>query len=77
MPYSPVPMATVVRRVAIALLLWFIAVFAITTVVRLRFHRPVVYVGQASASSPDALPFHVGHTGAAILDARHHEQQIG
>lgn len=73
----PRSVGTFLRRVAIALLLWFLVVFAITTAVRLRLARPTVYIGAARASAPDPLPLDVGHARTPVRDARHHEQQVG
>ena len=62
------------RRIALALLIWLLLVFAIATAVRLRLERPTVYIG---ALTPDPLPLDVGDARAPIRDARHHEQEVG
>jgi hypothetical protein len=63
----------VLRRVLLALLLSLLVGFAVGTLIRLRYQRPVGYLG----SAPPTLPLDVVDTPAEILDARHHEQQIG
>jgi hypothetical protein len=45
--------------------------------VRVHLARPTVYIGERGASSANPLPLDVGHAGAAIRHARHHEQQVG
>jgi hypothetical protein len=75
-PYSRL-VGKLLRRLAIALLFWFLIVFAITSALRIRFSRPTVYIGDVRSRSADALPLDVGHSGAAVRDARHHEQEIG
>jgi hypothetical protein len=61
------------KRVLLALLFSLLLGFAIGTWLRLRLERPVVYMG----SAVPRLPLDVGHTGAAILDPGHHEEQVG
>jgi len=63
-----------VRSVLLALLASLLVGLAIGTALRLRMERPVVYIGDWR--SAPGLPLDVGHAGAAILDARHHEQQV-
>jgi hypothetical protein len=45
--------------------------------VRLRLARPTLYIGDRGASPANPLPLDVGHAGAAVRHARHHEQQVG
>ena len=77
---------SLIRRVLLALLLSLLVGFVIGTVLRLRLERPVRYIGRvlgeelAIPALPSALashPLHVRHVGAAILDAGHHEEQVG
>jgi hypothetical protein len=60
-------------RLVLALLLSLCVGLVIGTVIRARLERPVHYLGSALP----AQPLHVDHTGAPVLDPRHHEQQIG
>jgi hypothetical protein len=69
--------AKLLRRIAVALLLWLLIVLAIGTAVRLRLERRTVYIGDVRALAPDPLPLDVGHARAAVRDARHYEQQVG
>ncbi len=49
------------------------------TCVRRGAEAPVRYIGEREAPGASALaagPGHVGHAGPAVLDARHHEQQV-
>ncbi len=62
-----------IRGVLLALLVSLLLGFAVGTALRLWLERPVRYIG----SAPATLPLQVGHAGASVLDARHHEQQIG
>jgi len=61
------------RRLLWLLLLSLLAGLAIGTAIRLRLERPVTYLGSALP----APPLDVGHAGAAVLDPRHHEEQVG
>jgi len=61
------------KRALLALLFSLLLGFAIGTAIRMRLEQPVVYIG----STATGLPLHIGHTGAAILDSGHHEEQVG
>ena len=63
----------VLRSLLLALLLSLLVGFAVGVLLRLRYERPVEYLG----SEPPALPLDVSDTRAEVLDARHHEEQIG
>ncbi len=62
-----------VRGALLALLFSLLLGLAIGTAIRLRLERPVRYLGSAAP----AAPLHVGDAGAAVLDPRHHEEQVG
>ncbi len=62
----------VLRRVLLLLMFSLLFGLAVGTLLRLRLEQPVTYIGSAAA----ALPFHVVDTGAAVLDAGHHEEQV-
>lgn len=61
--------------VLVALLLSLLFGLVVGTVLRLRLERPVEYIGGRLPFA--APPRHVGDARAPVLDARHHEQQIG
>jgi hypothetical protein len=61
------------KRMLLALLFSLLVGFAIGTWLRLRLEEPVVYIGSAASG----LPLDVGLARAAILRARHHEEQVG
>ena len=61
------------RGVFWALLISLLVGFAIGTALRLRLERPIRYIGSAIAPHP----FDVSDALAPVLDARHHEEQIG
>ena len=61
------------RAVFLALLGALLVAFAIGTVLWMRLEHNVHYIG--SAIAPD--PFDVGDSGASVIGARHHEEQIG
>ena len=61
------------RRILLALLFALLFGFAIGTLIRLRLERPLVYLGSAVAPAP----LDIGNSGAVVLGARHHEEQIG
>ena len=63
----------ILRRILLLLLLSLLLGLAIGTAIRLRLERPVYYLGSALP----AAPLDVGDAGAPVLDARHHEQQVG
>ena len=63
----------VLRSVLLALLFSLIVGFLIGLVLRSRLDRRVEYIGSVAP----ARPLHVGDAGAPVLDARHHEEQIG
>jgi hypothetical protein len=54
------------------LVLELIAVFAAATAIRLKLERPTRYIGSALP----ARPYQVADSGALILDASQHEEQI-
>jgi hypothetical protein len=60
------------RRVGIALLCSLFAGFAFGTCLRVQAERPTVYIGSLAPT----LPLDVGEAGAAVLDAREHEEQV-
>jgi hypothetical protein len=62
-----------IKSVLLALLVSLLLGLAIGTLLRLRLEQGVYYIGSAAAPEP----LDVGDTGASILDARHHEEQIG
>ena len=62
----------VLRGILLALLLSLIFGLLVGTALRLRMQRAPVYIGSARATAP----LHVAAARAAILDARHDEQQI-
>jgi hypothetical protein len=77
-------MKKIIRSILLALLASLVFGLAVGTVIRLRLERPVVYfVGQnepgTGRTSPAAArtPGNVGDVRPAVLDARHHEEQIG
>ncbi len=61
------------RGLLMALLLSLLLGFAIGTVLRVRLERPVRYIGSALPAGP----LDVGDARARVLDAGHHEQQVG
>ena len=63
----------VIRSVLLALLFSLLVGFVIGLVLRSRLERRVEYIGSVAPAGP----LHVGDTGAPILDARHHKEQIG
>lgn len=63
----------VVRSVLLALLASLIFGFLIGLVLRARLERRVEYIGLVAPAGP----LHVGDARAPVLDARHHEEQIG
>jgi hypothetical protein len=63
------------RGILLALLAALVAGFVAGTVIRMRFERPVRYLG---ALVPVAgRPLDVAAAGAPVLHPRHHEQQVG
>ena len=74
----------VLRKVLLALLFSLLFGFAVGTALRLRMERPAWYLGEntlrskpAAALALSAHPLDVADARARVLDARHHEQQIG
>lgn len=61
------------RRVALALAISFAVGLAAGTWLRCRMERAPTYIGQLLLP---AFPLDVGDAGAAVLDAREHEEQI-
>jgi hypothetical protein len=61
------------KSVLLALLFSLFVGLALGTLLRLRLERSVYYLGSAIAPAP----LDVGDTRPPILDARHHEEQIG
>ena len=72
-------MAKWLRRVGIALLCSLAAGFAFGTCLRVHAERPRVYIGALPGIRPlgAPLPLDVAHAGAAVLDARDDEEQVG
>ena len=77
-----------VRAVLISLLISLLVGLAIGTWIRLQLEAPVRYIGQlsdpqsgpqisAARSAPARSPLDIGYTSAHVLDARHHEEQVG
>ena len=64
------------RRVGVALLCSLAAGFVLGTCLRQRAERPTVYIGSARGALAAPLPLDVGESGAAVLDAREHEEQV-
>ena len=62
-----------IRGVLLALLFSLLVGFLIGLVLRSRLERRPQYIGLVAP----ARPLHVGDAGAPVLDARHHEEQIG
>jgi hypothetical protein len=63
------------RAFLLALLFSLLFGLAVGTALRMRLERPIRYIG---ALLPRAtLPLDVGDAGAAVLDPRHHEEQVG
>jgi len=63
------------RTLLLALLFSLLFGLVVGTILRMRLERPTRYIG---AVLPRAtLPLDVGLAGAPVLDARHHEQQVG
>ena len=68
----------VLRSILLALLFSLLFGFVLGTVLRMRLERPVWYLAQAPTRSALApRPLDVIDTRASVLDACHHEQQIG
>jgi hypothetical protein len=63
------------RVVLFALLGALLAGFLVGTVLRMRFERPVRYLGDSAPAA--RLPLDVAAAGAAVLDAGDHEEQVG
>lgn len=63
----------VLRSVLLALLVSVLVGFAIGTALRLRLERPEYYIGSAVPTDP----FDIGKLRSRVLDAGHHEQQVG
>ena len=59
-------------RLLLALLVSLLFGVVVGTALRLRLERPAIYIGLAAPS----LPLDIGHTGAVVLDAGHHEEQV-
>jgi hypothetical protein len=64
-----------VRIVLLALLAALLAGFVVGTIVRLRFERPVRYLGELVPAA--GRPLDVAASLAPVFDAREHEEQIG
>jgi hypothetical protein len=64
-------------RLLLALLFSLLVGLAIGTWLRLRLERPVYYIGAASTSALAVAPLDLADAGAAVLDAGHHEEQVG
>ena len=62
------------RAVLLALLGALIAGFVAGTVIRLRFERPVRYLGALGAAARG--PLHVAPAGALVLHPGQHEEQV-
>jgi hypothetical protein len=63
------------RIVLLALLAALVAGFVVGTIVRLRFERPVRYLGELLPGA--GRPLDVAAPFAPVLDAGEHEEQIG
>ena len=63
----------ILKSVLLALLFSLFLGLAIGTALRLRMERSVYYLGSAIAPQP----LDIGDTRPPVLDARHHEEQIG
>jgi hypothetical protein len=61
------------RIVLLLLLVELVIAAAFGTRIRRQLEQPVTYLGSVLAPQP----FDVGETGAAVFDARQHEQQVG
>jgi hypothetical protein len=82
-------MKKILRIVLLALLASFVGGLVIGTVIRLRLERPVVYfVGQNGRTVQDdssvvpsaaatRAPGDIGNVRPMVLDAGHHEEQVG
>jgi hypothetical protein len=62
-----------IRSVLLALLFSLIVGFVIGLVLRSKLERRVEYIGLVAPAGP----LHVGDARAPVLDASHHEEQIG
>jgi hypothetical protein len=62
------------RLVLLLLLVEIVIAAALGTRVRRQLEQPVTYLGRVLVA-PE--PLDVGDAGAAVLDAREHEQQVG
>jgi hypothetical protein len=62
------------RLVLLLLLVEIVIAAALGTRVRRQLEQPVTYLGRFLVP---AEPLHVGDAGAAVLDAREHEEQVG
>jgi len=63
------------RTILLALLFSLLFGLVVGTILRMRLERSTRYIG---AVLPRAtLPLDIGDGGAPVLDARHHEQQVG
>ena len=68
---------------ALLLVLWWLLAsalvgFVIGLVIVAKLETPTYYIGLAPAESALAPhPLDVGDAGAPVLDARHHEEQVG
>ena len=70
-------MARTLKRILLALLFSLLFGMALGTWLRLRLDRPPRgYIGRID-SAISAGPLHVVDARAAILDPRHHEEQVG
>ena len=65
------------RRLLLALGVSLLVGFAIGTVIRLRMERPRHYIGQRVLLPLAPLPLDIFDSGTPVLDARHHEEQVG
>jgi hypothetical protein len=63
------------RGILLALLGALLAGFVAGTWIRLRLERPVRYLGELGPAA--GRPLDVAAAGAAVLDARQHEEQVG
>lgn len=63
------------RWVLILLALELVLAFWLGDRIRARFEAPVRIIGAVRLAP--AGPLHVGQVGAPVLDAGHHEQEIG
>ena len=67
----------ILRAILLALLFSLVFGLVVGTVIRLQLERPRRYMVMLWQPELRPFPQHLLDTGAPVLDARHHEQEVG